>query len=482
MRINEIIYENEYISSEISALTEFKRISTSQSDLSEEDILIIPNSKSTFNVHFGKSLPLAVICDEKAVLPCNIPRILVKNSRLAVANAFYRFEKINMMGVKIIGVTGTNGKSSTAIIIKRILEYSGMKVGFIGTGKIQIGNTDISESCYSMTTPDPPLLYSSLKKMITDGCEAIVMEVSSHALKLNKVAPLSFDFAIFTNLSPEHCDFHSDMEDYYNTKLSLFKKSKCSIFNLDDPYARKAYFSLSGKRISVGVLHPGDYFVSNLERLGLKGVSYDLAAESRSLKVRLPIPGIYNVYNSMLASVCCIELGCEQKKIEAALKEINAIEGRYEVIKDDITVVIDYAHTSEAFQNIMRELRSVKGSGRLTVLFGCGGERDKSKRPIMAAIAEKYADRIIITSDNSRGEDPLDIINDILSGLRHTEHKVIVNREEAILYAVKQSSSGDTLAIIGKGAERYNIDKDGYHNFDEREIIRSALNKRKRGN
>ncbi len=479
MKISEIIYRDEYIFSQVNESTDINKITTSPTDADETTLLIIPNSKNISKAAFEENRPAAVICDAKAIIPDSVPKIIVDNPRLALSYAYYRFEEIDLNNIKLIGVTGTNGKTTTATFIKEILDYSGYKVGFIGTGKIEIGGECISDKNYSMTTPDPSLLYKALKKMLQADCDAIVMEVSSHSLALEKVAPLKFDYGIFTNLSREHTDFHSDIEDYFLTKCRLFTRCKKSFFNVDDKYARRAYSDCQSQKVSVGALWDADVRAKNVENLGFLGSSYIYQWESYSCKIELNVAGIYNVYNSMLASAVCIDMGCRPCDVKAALSKITALPGRFEIINDEITVIIDYAHTDSAFYNIMKELNNLKGSSSLCVVFGCGGERDKSKRPRMAEISENFADRIIVTEDNSRKESPKDIICDIIRGFKNKSFTVCENRVSAIEEAIINANCGDIVAVIGKGAEKYNIDNNGYHDFDEKEIIKSALKKRK---
>ncbi len=475
MKISEIIYREEYIMSEVDDELDFARISTSPEDAEDGDLLIITNSKRVSDLSGMKGRPLAVICDQNIVLPDNIPRILVSNPRLALANACYRYEKIDRKRMKIIGVTGTNGKTTTATLIKNILSGLGFKVGFIGTGKIDINGDDITPHNYSMTTPDPTLLYHMLGEMQRQNCDAVVMEVSSHSLFYHKTSPIEFDYGVFTNLSPEHMDFHQSMENYFRAKMRLFEKCKCSIFNIDDEYGSKAYDLCCNRKISAGILWRGDVWASNIENRGFEGISYTYHGDGFSFKMKLPLAGIYNAYNSLLAAALCIDMGCKPCDVKRILSDVSPVKGRYEIINDKISVIIDYAHTAEAFKSILSELYSIKNNGKLTVVFGCGGDRDKEKRPQMAKIAEQYADRIILTADNSRNESTKDIISDIIKGFELGNYEIKENREEAIRSAILSASDGDTVAIIGKGPEKYNIDKNGYHRFNEREIIESAL-------
>ncbi len=481
MKISEIIYCDEYILSEVNENLEFDKLSTDASTVGEQDILVVPNSNKMPDFAQMNTVPLAVICDSNAILPDNIPAIRVRSPRIAASNAFYRYNKVSLDGIKLIGVTGTNGKTTTAALIKCILSGAGYRVGFIGTGKIEINGEVISEANYSMTTPDPPLLYKSIAKMIRQKCNAIVMEVSSHALALDKVAPLKFDYGIFTNFSPEHTDFHGNMDSYFKAKMKLFDNCKCGLFNIDDEYCRKTYSLCDIRKISAGILWRGDVWASNISNKGFDGIEYIYHGARFSFRMKFPLAGIYNSYNSMLAAAVCIDMGCKPCEVKQIIGESSPVLGRYEIIKDEISVIIDYAHTSAAFEAILRELHSLKQDKRLTAVFGCGGNRDKTKRPKMAKIAEKYADRIILTADNSRNEDTKEIIADIIKGFDKGCYEIKEKRAEAIRSAILGAKTGDIVAIIGKGPERYNIDKNGYHYFNEKEIVISALKDRREG-
>ena len=480
MKLSEIIHEDEFIFCEASPDTQIESIATRPEDANEGALLIIPNSsKLPDNIIFLKR-PFAIACDNTDALPVGIPRIKLKNPRLTLSLAFYRFYHIEKCRFTLIGITGTNGKTSTAYFLKSALREQGKKVGYIGTGIIEIGGETVNSANYSMTTPDAEELYYTLQRMHNESCDVVIMEVSSHALALEKVAPLCFDYAVFTNLSNEHSDFHKSMDSYFEAKCKLFKQCKIAVFNLDDEYARKALaLSEAEKNISVGVLYKGDIYATHIENNGLEGVSYLYRTDSFIFRMNVNIPGIYNVYNSLLAGAVCIDMGCPPCKVKTAVRKLKSIPGRFETIKEDITVIIDFAHTEEAFESFLREAKKLAHSSGLSVVFGCGGERDKNKRPKMAMIAEKYADNITVTTDNPRKEPPESITQDIIKGFYRENYTVINDRKEAITKAILSAEKGDVIAIVGKGAEKYIIDKDGYHNFDETSIVTEALLTRK---
>lgn len=426
--------------------------------------------------------PAAIVCEKQIELNTDIPVIRVRSARAELANICSRFYEIDYDKADFIGITGTNGKTSTATMLYEILKISGERVGFIGTGKIICHDEVLSSDGYSMTTPDPELLYRSIAIMLKKGCTKIVMEVSSHALELEKVAPIKFKCAIFTNLSNEHLDFHKDMSSYYAAKLKLFNQNEIGIFNADDEYSKRAIVDSpdSCKKYSVGIYGSADVNAINISYDGLVGTSYIYKEAGLIFKARLSLGAEHNVYNSMMALKCAILLGIKPCVAKFALENLKAIDGRLEIISSEITVIIDYAHTPTAFTNILKTVKLSKKSGqKLITVFGCGGDRDSKKRPLMAAEAEKYSDIIYVTEDNSRTECKTKIISDILLGLKdEKKRRVILSRKAAITRAILEADIGDTVLILGKGHERYNIDKYGYHPFNEREVVSAALEKR----
>jgi len=481
MKIHDLIFKRDAVEYRATGDENVTRITADASDADKNTLLVITSSRGLRSFMKLKPRVAAVLCDENEELPDNIPAVRVKNCRLAAANACARLYEYRNGDMLMIGITGTNGKTSTARFLKTALEAGGYKVGFIGTGAIETTDNRYSGSHYSMTTPDPWVLFPALKKFKEDGCRAVVMEVSSHALALEKVAPIEFDYGVFTNLSAEHMDFHTDMEDYLGAKRRLLEKSRIAVYNVDDRYGRSLYEERSESKISAGVLWDGDIRATHVERLQNLGLEYMYHGKDFTFTMRLSIPGIHNVYNSMLAAAVAIDAGVRPCIVKRALSELSSIEGRMEIIKDEITVIIDYAHTDSGLAALLREILAIKGAaGKLHTIFGCGGERDKKKRPRMAAIAETYSDKITVTSDNPRGEDPLVIIEDICKGFTKNNYTVIPDRRDAIFNAIVTAQKSDVIALVGKGAERYQIDRDGYRDFDERSIVRDALASRRK--
>lgn len=486
MKLSDLIFDSEYYSTYDISDIEVTRVTSDTSEIGDDTaFVLLPGVRfdtGKLIAFIVAKRPRAILCESLPDYPTdNIPILFVKNARRILSFLLSRFYHIDYRKMRIIGITGTNGKSSTAVMLTSALRTAGRKVGLFGTGNIEIDGVRVMPDTYSMTTPDPALLYPMLKRMENEGCDTVVMEVSSHSLALEKVAPIPFSYAIFTNLSPEHLDFHRTMEDYAAAKACLFTQAEVGIFNVDDAFAEEIIRLASCKVLRVGALEHGDVYATHIEDHGLDGVSYMYCAGDIRFLATVAIPGVYNVYNSMLALSAAIALGVKPCVAKRALAALPSIEGRMEVIRDeDVTAVIDYAHTEEALRCALRTARK-STRGRLLVLFGCGGERDRTKRPKMARVAEELADEVIVTSDNCRGEETSVILRDILGGFRKDNHRVMTERKKAIVQTVLRLGFGDVLLIEGKGHERYTIDKKGIHTFDERKIVSDALKKRKGG-
>ncbi len=377
--------------------------------------------------------------------------------------------------LKLIGVTGTNGKTSVTYMLKSVLEAKGYKVGLIGTIHNMIGDTEIPTS---NTTPGAYELNSLFSLMKKSGCEYVVMEISSHALDQKRVHGVEFEAAVFTNLTQDHLDYHITMENYFEAKCKLFKMTKTAVINFDDDYGKRLCDMVDCKKITYSVLSNNSTYSAKNISYRPDGVSYSFVGYNTIQNISVLTGGKFSVYNSMAAVAVLIELGFTLPDIANALSTMSGIKGRAEAVPTNrnFNVIIDYAHTPDGLINILRTFREFKNH-RLVVLFGCGGDRDRTKRPIMGNVAAQYADYCIVTSDNPRSEDPMSIINDIVSGFKGTKtpYKVIENRVEAIKFAIKNAQENDIIVLAGKGHETYQILKDGTIHLDEREIVAEAL-------
>lgn len=380
--------------------------------------------------------------------------------------------------MKLIGVTGTNGKTTLATMIKEILSSKGHRVGFIGTTGCLINGRPVRSDGSTPTTPRVRELYSLLYEMAKSGCDCAVMEVSSFALDQNRIGPAKFRIAVFTNLTQDHLDYHGDMESYYDAKKKLFTEHcETAVINIDDKYGLRLYEELAGKgieRISCSIGgQQADLKGSNI-KFENGATKFWINASNKSFPFSLPMMGAYNVLNAVEAIAVCIKLSLGINSIAAALGAFPGVKGRCEFIPTgrDFIVICDYAHTPDALENMLPNIKE-NCEGRLICLFGCGGDRDKTKRPLMAQAVEKFADMIIVTSDNPRSENPEAIIDDIVGGFSHNKPYIrITDRKAAIRRAITIAEKGDIIVLAGKGHEDYQILADDVHiHFDEREIV-----------
>ncbi|MBQ2676012.1 MAG: UDP-N-acetylmuramoyl-L-alanyl-D-glutamate--2,6-diaminopimelate ligase [Clostridia bacterium] len=402
-------------------------------------------------------------------------QLVVEDSRAVYATMCAAYFGNPADKLKIIGVTGTSGKTSVTYMTKSLLEQAGHKVGLIGTIQNIIDKQTMPAK---NTTPDAYELHSLLSLMLKAGCEYVVMEVSSHALDQKRVFGLRFAVGIFTNLTQDHLDYHVTMENYLEAKKLLFKMCDTAIVNADDAYADKIIDGCDCKVITISTENDSADYTAKEINFYPDGVKYELVSNGVIGRMRVKIPGIFSVYNSMCAAVTGIALGMCFYDVISRFANVSGVKGRVEVVNSDrdFTMIIDYAHTPDELENVINMLHKIK-SGRIVTLFGCGGDRDKTKRPIMGEIAARLSDYVIVTSDNPRSEDPDAIIKDILVGMKgsKTPYKVIENRAEAIEYAIKNAQTDDIILFAGKGHETYQILNSGTVHFDEREIIAKAL-------
>lgn len=416
----------------------------------------------------------AAACVCSRPIECGMLCVTVSDTRLAAAVIWNNYYRRPARDMRVYGITGTNGKTSTAAFLKSILEADGRNVGIIGTlGSSAMGmdissrGAELSDIPASMTTPDPKYLYGTLRTMRDMGVGDVVMEVSSHSLLQKKVAPIDFEVGIFTNLSPEHLDCHKDMETYFKVKSTMFDKCRKTVTNGDDPYGRRLCGTYAGLDMTES---------TEVSR----GCSYLLKYKDMKIPVKTQVSGDFTVYNTMLAAIAALETGASAEAVRIGIENVKSICGRMEHAVEHknfgFDVYIDYAHTPRAMEAALSCFS--KRKGRLVALFGCGGDRDREKRPLMGKIASRLADKVIVTSDNPRSEEKNAIIRDIISGIPMRDMEkctVITSRKDAIFYAVKEAIEGDVIVLLGKGHETWETGKSEKIHFDEREILKEAL-------
>lgn len=411
-------------------------------------------------------------------IPAEITVIIAKDTRYALAICSCNFYQNPSKKFKLIGVTGTKGKTTTTFMIKKILEKAGKKVGLIGTIATYIGDKKLEDS--DRTTPESNKLQEIFAKMVEAGCEIVVMEVSSQSLKLHRVAGCDFDIGVFTNFSEDHISEkeHPNMEDYFSSKVQLFKMCKTAFINADDYHVAKLPRLVPECNITTYGI---DNFCNMLAKditITNSYVDFKVKIGTKNERMKTCIPGRFSVYNS-LAAICVAEkFGITADQIREALEEVR-VPGRSELVnnKKELTIMIDYAHSPESLENILNAVKSYT-KGRVICLFGCGGDRDPGKRPIMGEISGKIADFTIITSDNPRTEEPQKIVEQIEEGIKKTKGKytVIVDRVEAIREAIKMADKKDIVVLAGKGHEPYQEIDGIKYPFDERIIVNSIIN------
>lgn len=454
----------------------------------------------------------AILCEAGGDAPStgDVPIITVPSARRAMAYLYDALYGHPARSLRLVGVTGTNGKTSVSTMLYSILRAAGVPCGLIGTVGCYAPGEDTpidraADGLFSgMTTPDPNLLYPLLARMAASAPPSpypttVVMEVTSHALLLGKVAPLTFDLSVFTNLTPEHMDLHGTMEDYYAAKRELFAVSREAVINADDRYGRRLLSeplpihhyhichaevttaALSDRMCPAGEGGCTRLYAEQVKLLGESGVSFKLTSPDARIRLRCPTPGQFTVMNALEAASAALALDVSPAVVRDALATFGGVPGRMEAVSlppTDIpfSVFIDFAHTPDALETLLSAVHGFRRRGqRIVLVFGCGGDRDPTKRKTMARIASRMTDSLVITSDNSRSEDPDAIIADILGGVdKESEFAVIPDRESAIRYAIQHARGGDIILLAGKGHENYEIDKEGKHPFCEKDIAVQA--------
>ena len=443
---------------------------------------------------------LGVVAEEPAPLDADMPWLVVEDARLALALLAAEFYRHPSREMQVVGITGTNGKTTTAYLVAAIFEAAGIHCGILGTVAYRIGD-ELREA--TRTTPEAPEVQGLLREMVDRRCGACAMEVSSHALSLRRVDGMNFAAGVFTNLTRDHLDFHDDMEAYFQAKRRLFEmlpRDAPRLINIDDP--RGAQLTAAGGRaVTYAVTRPADITPGPLS-FSFDGLAFDVRTPRGMVNVRSRLVGRPNVYNILAAVSTATALGLPFDAIERGLQALEGVPGRFQVVsgaKDEVTVVVDYAHTDDALRNLLETARPL-ARGRVITVFGCGGDRDRTKRPLMGAVAGRLSDLIVITSDNPRSEDPAQIIEEIRRGITSDTRRsstgtgrpeqiegrdggqrllAIVDRRDAIGKAIELARPHDLVLIAGKGHEKYQVIGDRVLPFDDVAVAREALARRR---
>lgn len=439
----------------------------------------------------GKFIEQAIEKGAAAIVASEVPKsgrcpgIVVPDARVAMAEMAAAFYGRPADQLKVMGVTGTNGKTTTAFLVKHLLDTDHRRCGLIGTVKYCIGDEEIEAP---RTTPESIDLQELLARLIDAGGKAVAMEVSSHALVQKRVRSIAFDAAVFTNLTQDHLDYHRTMDDYFEAKAGMFEmlstqtgKKGRALVNGDDRYGHRLIerFAKKTNLLTYGMGVRSDFRATDV-RFDANGSRFQLEAKGRNYLVRTPLIGAFNIYNTLAALAAAASMGMEVRAAVAAMAAAPQVPGRLERVpaKRSFQVYVDYAHTDDALRNVLRTLRELKPA-RLITVFGCGGDRDRAKRPLMAAAAEEFSDWSIITSDNPRSEDPLRIIADIRRGLKGSRHEDLPDREQAIRRAVELAGPGDIVLIAGKGHEAYQETAGKKTPFDDVAVARRAIDSKR---
>lgn len=417
-------------------------------------------------------------------LALNVPVIIVKDTYRAMAVLADAFYSQPTKKLQLIGITGTNGKTTTSHLIEKILADAGKKTGLIGTMYTKIGSRKIETK---NTTPESLTLQKTFRQMVDEGVESAVMEVSSHALDMGRVHGCDYDIAVFTNLTQDHLDYHHTMEDYKRAKSLLFsqlgntydlRNPKYAVLNADDEASEVYRKSTAAHVVTYGIDADADIRAEKI-RMASSGTMFDLVTPMGSYPVHIKLVGKFSVYNVLASAAAALVSGVPINGIIQSLEAIEGVPGRFELVNagQNFTVIVDYAHTPDSLENVLKTVEQF-AQKKVFVVVGCGGDRDRTKRPIMAQIACRFSTDPIFTSDNPRSEDPIAILRDMEEGVKGEEYLVIPDRKEAITHAVNNASDGDVLLIAGKGHETYQIIGNQVYDFDDRLVAKEAIEKK----
>jgi UDP-N-acetylmuramoyl-L-alanyl-D-glutamate--2,6-diaminopimelate ligase len=426
----------------------------------------------------------AIVSEQPAPDDVHVPWAIVSDARLALALLATTFFRDPSREMRVVGITGTNGKTTTAYLLAAIFEAAGIRCGLLGTVEYRIG-VEVRDA--TRTTPEAPDVQVLLRQMVDRGCGACTMEVSSHALALRRVDGMAFSAAVFTNLTRDHLDFHADMDDYFRAKRRLFEmlpRDAPAVINVDDPRG-PSLIGVGGRAVTYAIAQPADVCPGNLS-FSLDGLEFDVETPRGVVHVTSGLIGKPNVYNILASVATAVALELPDDAIQRGLHDLEAVPGRFQTVSsagDDVTVVVDYAHTDDALRNLLETARPL-AKGRLITVFGCGGDRDRTKRPLMGAVAGRLSDVIVITSDNPRSEDPARIIEEVQRGITADTRRerqatlTIVDRRQAIKRAIEMARPGDLVLVAGKGHEKYQVIGDRTLPFDDVAVAREALAQR----
>lgn len=477
MRLRELLEGMEVISQTISPDTEITHVCVDSRATQKGSLFVAVPGNRCDGGHYARQAvdrgAVCVVCQSE--LPPDLPWVKVRDARLALSQLACRWYGHPSRQLTMLGVTGTNGKTTVTYLLRHILQRTGMKTGLIGTVQNIVGEQTLPAQ---RTTPDALQIQQLLSAMTKNGCSHAVMEVSSHALDQHRAEGIDFAVGIFTNLTEDHLDYHGTMGCYCDAKAKLFQMSRMGVCNADDPWTERLLAGASCPSVYYGIHNPAEVWAENIF-LHSRSVDFTVCTARTRTPVHLGVPGRFSVYNALGAIAACGELGIPPEECAAALATFPGVAGRMEVVPTPgkpYTLLIDYAHTPDALENVLKTVRGF-AQNRVIAVFGCGGDREREKRPLMGHIAGKLADLTIITSDNPRTEEPMAIIQDILPGIAGAEDKYIVepDRRGAIALAMGRAAAGDVIVLCGKGHETYQEIGDKTIPMDEREIVRSLL-------
>lgn len=481
MRLRELLHGIESTTQTAPESLEITGISCDSRETEKGSLFVaIPGNRKSGESYIRQALErgaAAVVCQGKPPedLPEGAPFILVRNARQTLGRLACTWYGNPAERLKVIGVTGTNGKTTTTYLIRHILQTAGEKTGLIGTVENRIGEQSLPAQ---RTTPNALEIQSILRRMADRRCTCAAMEVSSHALSQRRTEGISFAAGVFTNLTEDHLDYHGTMERYCDAKAELFKNCRAAACNADDPWRERILAGSRCPSVLYG-LGPEAHLRGEDIRLLSRGVEFTACENGKRTAVHLGVPGRFSVYNTLGAMAACRLLGLSPETCAEALRTFPGVKGRMEVVPTPgrpYTLLIDYAHTPDALENVLKTARGF-ASGRVIAVFGCGGDREKAKRPLMGRAAASLADLAVVTSDNPRTEDPETIIRDILPGMAGAKDRYIVepDRKKAIALAMDRGQAGDVILLCGKGHETYQEIGGRMLPMDEREIVRSLL-------